>query len=262
MNLRVLTYIVAACVGQTIGGVKAFAGSPEVISFTLKRELPHDSAAFTQGLEVWSPGYLLETTGQYGQSELRKVEIDSGRVVMRKPLDGKYFGEGAIKVGTDILQLTWREGTVLRWSPNGKTKELEIRQTLPWSGEGWGITRGKGVFWVSDGTDELKSVDPKTFKVKKIIKVTLSGKPMDRLNELEMVNGKIFANVWMTSTVVRINPATGVVDGLMDLSSLVPKNLNPDAVANGIAWDARKSRLYITGKLWPKVFELALEVPY
>ncbi len=258
MNLRTLArrIVVPAILAGTPDS--SFGVTPEVIGFELKRELPHDPRAFTQGLEIWEPGYFLETTGQYGQSELRKVEISSGKVVMSKPLDGKYFGEGATRVGSDVFQLTWREGAVLKWSPTGQKKEPEIRETLPWSGEGWGLTKGQGVLWVSDGTDELKAVDPKTFKVKKTIKVTLSGKPMDRLNELEMVNGKIFANVWMTSTVVRIDPNTGVVDGLMDLSSLVPKNLNPDAVANGIAWDSSNKRLFVTGKLWPNVFELRL----
>lgn len=259
MNLRKLTHLVLTTLG-VLGPVKSvFATTPEVIAFHVSRELPHDVAAFTQGLEIWEPGYFLETTGQYGQSELRKVEIDSGKVMMRRPLDGKYFGEGATRIGSDIMQLTWREGVVLRWSPRGKGKELEVGATIPWQGEGWGMTKGKGVIWVSDGSDQLKAVDPRTFKVKQTIKVTLAGKPMDRLNELEMVNGKIFANVWMTSTIVRINPATGVIDGLMDLSSLIPKNLNPDAVANGMAWDSTKNRLYVTGKLWPKVFELKLE---
>ena len=251
--------------GHAWGAIVALVGPnlqaavvPEVIKFKVERELPHDPTAFTQGLEIWEPGYFLETTGQYGQSELRKVEIATGQVKIRRPLDGKYFGEGATKFGSDIFQLTWREGAILRWGVSPKNKEPEVKETFSWIGEGWGVTNGKGILWVSDGTDQLKAVNPKNMKVSKTIKVTLSGKPMDRLNELEMIDGKIFANIWMTSTVVRINPKSGVVDGLIDLSDLVPKQIHPDAVANGLAWDSRKRRLYVTGKLWPKVYELTL----
>lgn len=242
----------------TASSPKVDGKPPKVISYVVERELPHDKEAFTQGFEIWGAGYFLETTGQYGKSEIRKVEIDTGKVVLREPLDPKYFGEGATRVGQEIIQLTWREGTVLRWTVGDKSKGLTVKDTLPWSGEGWGVTRDKDGLWVSDGSSELKHVDAKTMKINKRLRVTLSGKPMDQLNELEMVDGKIFANVWMTSTVVRIDPKTGAVDGLMDLGSLVPKSLHPDAVANGIAWDGRKKRLYVTGKLWPKVFELRL----
>lgn len=251
--------------GHALGGIIALAGPatgsalvPEVIKFKVERELPHDPTAFTQGLEIWEPGYFLETTGQYGQSELRKVEIATGQVKLRKALDGKYFGEGATKFGSDIFQLTWREGAILKWGVSPKSGEPEVKQTFPWTGEGWGVTNGRGVLWLSDGTDQLKAVNPKNMKVTKTLKVTLSGKSMDRLNELEMIDGKIFANIWMTSTVVRINPKSGVIDGLMDLSELVPKQSHPDAVANGLAWDAARRRLFVTGKLWPKVYELTL----
>jgi glutamine cyclotransferase len=240
-------------------GQTSLSATPKVVSFDVVRELPHDPLAFTQGLEIWEPGYFLETTGMYGKSELRKVEVETGRVVLRRPLSEQYFGEGATKFGSDIIQLTWREGVALRWSISQKSKDLTAATTQPWDGEGWGLTRGSSELWASDGSSQLRVIEPKQLKVKRRVSVTLAGKPMDRLNELEMVEGKIFANVWMTSTIVRIDPKSGVIDGLMDISRLIPKNGSPEAVANGIAWDQKKRRLYVTGKLWPKVFELKLK---
>ncbi len=234
------------------------ATSPEAIKWSLVKSYPHDKEAFTQGLEVWDGRHFLESTGQYGRSEVRRVEISTGKVVASTLLDPKYFGEGIVRLGGDIYQLTWREGQVLKWTFQGK-KGFEQKATAPWSGEGWGATKGpSGSIWASNGSDELSEVDPKTFKVKRTLKVTLSGQAMDRINELEFVGGKIFANVWMTTMIVRIDPKSGVIDGIMDMSSLVPAGLPQDAVLNGIAWDEGKKRLYVTGKLWPKVFELEL----
>jgi glutaminyl-peptide cyclotransferase len=238
----------------------------EVITWKLEHELPHDPEAFTQGLEVWGNSYFLETTGLYGKSEIRKVERLTGKIVSAQVLDAKLFGEGVTRLGPDILQLTWREGTILKWKfqdagrrASSKNKGgFRLQSSHPWSGEGWGITQGNGSLWISNGSSQLSEVDNKTFAVKKILPITMSGKPMENLNELEFVNGKIFANIWMTSTIVRINPKTGIVDGLMDLSPLTPKNLPQDAVANGIAWDSVKKRIYVTGKLWPTIFELSL----
>lgn len=242
-------------------GDHAIQATPAVIKFKVTAEHAHDAQAFTQGLETWGQGYFLETTGLYGKSEIRKVEIATGKVVAVKALDPKYFGEGMTRVGQEILQLTWREGVILKWAFESKVKNhaFKLAGTAPWSGEGWGITKGQGVLWISNGTNELSEVDLKSLKVKRTVKVTLSGQPMDRLNELEFIDGKIFANIWMTTTIARIDPKTGNIDGLMDLSSLVPSGLSPDAVANGIAWDPSKKRMYVTGKLWPKVFELELK---
>ena len=233
-------------------------GAPKVISWKLERELPHDPAAFTQGLEVFESRYFLESTGQYGRSEIRKVEISTGKIISQQALDGKYFGEGLTRVGSDIFQLTWQEGVILKWSMSKGAKAFEQKGTLPWIGEGWGITQGQGQLFISNGSSHLLVVDPKNLKVKRTLNVTLSGEGMDRLNELEFVDGKIFANVWMTSTIVRIDPKSGVIDGLMDINALVPKGISIEAVPNGIAWDSKKKLLYVTGKFWPKVFELSL----
>ena len=185
------------------------------------------------------------------------MERKSGKVVARQALDSQFFGEGVTKVGKDIFQLTWREGVILKWNFAEKSG-FKLIDKSPWSGEGWGLTSGGKSLWASNGTDEIFEVDPKSRKVKRSLKVNLSGQPLDKLNELEFIDGKIFANVWMSLTIVRINPKSGDIDGLLDLSSLSPKGTNMDSVANGLAWDATRKKLYVTGKLWPKVFEIEI----
>jgi glutaminyl-peptide cyclotransferase len=249
----------------------------ESIPWKIEHEYPHDPLAFTQGLEVWGDRYFLETTGLYGKSEVRKVERSTGQVVSQQALAPNFFGEGVTRLGREILQLTWRDGVILKWTYAEKGG-FKLKGSSPWSGEGWGITQGNGSLWISNGSSQLMNVDKKSLKVIKSLQVTMSGQPTENLNELEFIsgadqrknseknsekntgknNGKIFANIWMTTTIVRIDPKSGIIDGLMDLSPLVPKGLSQDAVANGIAWDRAKQRLYITGKLWPKVFELSL----
>lgn len=231
---------------------------PKVLSWTKTNESPHDPSAFTQGFEVWDKRYFLESTGHYGKSEIRKVDRITGVVKSRTSLDKSYFGEGVTRHGEDVFQLTWREGLVLRWGFSEKSG-FDLKATSFWVGEGWGITAGGGSLWVSNGSSDLIEVDMKTLKPKKTIKVTLAGQEFDRLNELEWVDGKIMANVYMSSTVVVINPKTGIIDSMLDLSTLVPNGLSVEAVANGLAWDKTKQRLYVTGKYWPKVFELALK---
>lgn len=232
---------------------------PQVISWRQTAEFPHDSNAFTQGLEVWDKDYFLESTGHYGRSELRRVERKSGTVASKVSLDRQYFGEGVTRVGDKILQLTWREGLILNWIfKPGIGFELKSKAT--WSGEAWGITKGLGRLWVSDGSSKIYELDQKALQVRRTVKVTLAGEEFDKLNELEFVRGRILANVFMSATVVIINPKDGVVEGMIDVSSLIPKSASIEAIANGLAWDSNKNRLYVTGKYWPKVFELAVDL--
>jgi glutamine cyclotransferase len=231
---------------------------PKVLSWTKTNEFPHDPTAFTQGFEVWDKQYFLESTGQYGKSEVRKVERASGLVKSRTSLDKSYFGEGITRVGAEFFQLTWREGLILRWAFSDKLG-FDLKSTSFWVGEGWGITAGSGSLWVSNGSSDLIEVNQKTLKPKRTIKVTLEGRPFDRLNELEWVEGKIMANVYMSSTVVVIDPKTGIIGALIDVSGLVPRGLSIEAVPNGLAWDKSNQRLYVTGKYWPKVFEVSFK---
>lgn len=243
-----------------------FAGSkkgshtfkPNVLSWRQTGEFPHDPSAFTQGFEVWDKHHFLESTGQYGRSELRRVNRKTGDVVAKTSLDPQFFGEGVTRIGQEILQLTWREGLILQWFFTQKSG-FALKSKVAWPGEAWGITKSEGALWVSNGSNKLFELDRKSFKQRRTITVTLAGEDFDRLNELEFVRGRIFANVFMSSTVVVINPQSGVIESMIDISSLLPKPSSIEAVANGLAWDAAKKRLYVTGKYWPKVYELSLD---
>jgi glutamine cyclotransferase len=235
----------------------AAAASIKTLSFVILNSYQHDSAAFTQGLQVIRPGTFLESTGQYGRSTIREVEIKSGKIVSSAALDSKFFGEGIVKVNNSIFQLTWQEGVILEWI-HGKSG-FTTKKTHAFPGEGWGLTYDGNDLWLSDGSDELRVLDLKTLREKRKIKVTLLGQPLNKLNELEWAGGKIFANVWMSSTIVRVNPKSGVVDGIMDISSLRPPGLTDDAVANGIAFDKATGHFFVTGKLWPYVYEIKIK---
>ena len=229
-----------------------------VISYEITGDYPHDAAAFTQGLEMWGRDHFLESTGQYGKSEIRKVQVKTGKVIAFSPLEPHFFGEGAARIGGDVFQLTWQEGQVLKWTFDSKLG-FKLMKKIPLAGEGWGLTTGHGSLWVSSGTSEIVELNTSDLSIKRRINVTLMGRSQDKLNELEWVEGKIFANVWMTGSIVRIRPRSGIIDGIIDISPLMPKGLSQDAVANGIAWDTGRHRLYVTGKFWPKVYELRLK---
>lgn len=215
---------------------------------------PHDPEAFTEGL-FWLDGHLWESTGQAGSSSIRKVELESGRVAAQVDIPRPYFGEGIAPWGDTILSLTWKDGIGFRWSRDGFRKLGRFR----YAGEGWALT-GDGTSLIqSDGTSVLRFVDPVTFKVRRRLKVTADGQPVDQLNELEYVDGEILANVWLTTRIARIDPETGHVIGWIDLSALAAQVTSDDVddVANGIAWDPATRRLFVTGKRWPWMFEIA-----
>lgn len=216
---------------------------------------PHDHTAFTQGL-VYLKGVLFETTGLNGRSSLRRVEYQTGRVLQKSDLPSQYFGEGMTVIGDRIFQITWQnqKGFVYNLSTFAVEKEFT------YTGEGWGLTTDGQTLILSDGTNTLRFLDPTTFKVLRTIGVFDRGQPLRMLNELEYVRGEIYANVWQTNTVVRIDPATGQLLGTIDFSGLLTAEdyrHHPD-VLNGIAYDATGDRLFITGKLWPKLFEVRL----
>jgi len=216
---------------------------------------PHDSTAFTQGL-VYLKGVLFETTGLNRRSSLRRVEYQTGRVLQKCDLPSQYFGEGMTIIGDRIFQITWQnqKGFVYNLST------FAVENEFTYTGEGWGLTTDGNVLILSDGTNQLRFLDPTTFKVLRTISVFHHGQPLRQLNELEYVRGEIYANVWQTNTVARIDPTTGQLLGTVDFSGLLTAEdyrLHPD-VLNGIAYDATGDRLFITGKLWPKLFEVRL----
>ncbi|HEY0028452.1 MAG TPA: glutaminyl-peptide cyclotransferase [Allosphingosinicella sp.] len=236
----------------------AATAEPALWSYKVVKEYPHDPAAFTQGL-FWLDGSLWESTGMESRSTIRQVRLEDGKVLRSVPIPAGRFGEGSAPWGKEIISLTWQHGEAYRWD------RATFRQTgtLRYLGEGWGLTQNGRDLIMSDGSAELHFLDPATFKTRRSITVTAGGQPVQQLNELEWVKGEIFANVWMTGRIARIDPATGVVKGWIDLERLaLPfSGGDPDAVLNGIAYDAARDRLFVTGKNWPKLFEIKLTPP-
>jgi glutamine cyclotransferase len=226
--------------------------APEV-PFTIVHKYPHDPGAFTEGL-LYANGFLYESTGLNGESSLRKVELKTGRVVEEYNLPSKYFGEGLALWGGSLIQLTWKSGVAFDY--DRQSFELECR--FHYRGEGWGLTADKDSLIMSNGTPELAFIDPKTFEVKRRVQVLDRGKPVMELNELEYVKGMIFANVWHDDHIAIISAQTGEVAGWLDCSAL-RSQLPPSAeVLNGIAYDEKNDRIFVTGKLWPSLFEIKI----
>lgn len=228
----------------------------EIYSYQVVAAYPHDPDAFTQGL-VWQDGIFYEGTGRRGRSSLRKVEPASGAVTQRIDLAEPYFGEGIAILGDRLYQLTWQEQTGFVYDKDS----FELLDTWSYPGEGWGLTTDGQRLIMSDGTNVLRFLDPETLEQVGAVQVTdPQGNRVDRLNELEYVDGEVLANVWQTDWIARIDPATGQVRGWIDLRGLLPaeQRTQPVDVLNGIAYDAATDRLYVTGKLWPTLFEIDL----
>ena len=219
---------------------------------------PHDPDAFTQGL-VWDDGRFLESTGRYGRSDLREVDAVSGEVLRRRPLDTREFGEGLALVGERLIQLTYREEVAHVYD----RASFEPIDRFRYEGEGWGLCFDGEVLWMSDGSDRLTRRDPATFAVLGSVQVTRDGRGVARLNELACVGDHVYANVWLTTDVVRIRRSDGRIDAVIDASALVPDDervrRDPDAVLNGIAHDAAGERYFLTGKLWDVMYVVRFE---
>ena len=216
---------------------------------------PHDQNAFTQGL-VFENGFLYEGTGLNGSSTLRRVELEKGNILQMHQLPSRFFGEGVTIYGDKIIQLTWRSHVGFVYDKD----TFELQQKFTYSTEGWGITHDEKHLIMSDGTSTLHFLDPTTFKEVDRIEVCKDGIPIDKLNELEYIQGKIYANVYREDNIVIIDPQTGNADGWIELKGLLSLDdyNRPVDVLNGIAYDAKNDRLFVTGKLWPKLFEIDL----
>ncbi|PYQ72214.1 MAG: glutamine cyclotransferase [Acidobacteria bacterium] len=230
------------------------SGGLPLYGYRIVNVYPHDAGAFTQGLQ-YLDGYFYEGTGLNGRSSIRKVTLETGKVLQQRTVPGEFFGEGITVWKNDLFELTWQSHVAFVY--DRATFEPKKRFTYP--GEGWGLTSDGTNLVMSDGTDELRVLDPVTFAEKRRIKVTAGGIALRNLNELEYMKGEILANIWMTDYVARVAPDSGRVTAYIDLRGLLTatERANTD-VLNGIAYDAKQDRLFVTGKLWPKLFEIKL----
>lgn len=249
------------CLALALGALAcsaAHAATP-VYGYHVVHVYPHDTSAYTEGL-FYKDGYLYESTGEAGESTVRKVELQTGKVVQRHDVPDAYFGEGIIDWKQQLIQLTWKNQMGFVYDL-ASFKQL---RAFNYPGEGWALTRDSKHIYMSDGSPVLRILDPDTLTATGSIMVTDNGEPVANLNELEWVKGEIYANVWMTNRIARIDPATGHVTGWIDLSGLLDVSRLPDPgndVLNGIAYDEQHDRLFVTGKRWPKLFEITLVKP-
>jgi glutamine cyclotransferase len=223
-----------------------------VYGFSIVHSYPHDRDAFTQGLE-YVDGVLYEGTGIAGRSSIRRVKLETGEVLQTRKLEQPHFGEGVTIFNGNLFQLTWKSGVAFVYDRT----TFAPRTSFRYSGEGWGLTHNGTDLIMSDGTEYLRMLDPATFAERRRVRVMGLGQPVKNLNELEFVKGEVYANVWLTDYIARIDPKTGRIGGYIDLRGILPATeQSPDAVLNGIAYDAAGDRLFVTGKLWPRLFEI------
>jgi glutaminyl-peptide cyclotransferase len=229
--------------------------TPSEYTFAVVRVFPHDTTAYTQGL-TYHDGFLYEGTGRNGRSSLRKVQLETGAVIQHVDLGPEFFGEGITIIRDRVFQLTWKSGVGFVYDLNS----FHLLRQFAYSGEGWGLTTDGRELFLSDGTPEIRVLNAETFQEERRLRVHDGATPVDQLNELELVEGQIFANVWHKNRIARISPRTGEVFGWINLTGLLSPifRLEPEAVLNGIAYDPIRRRLFVTGKLWPSVFEIQL----
>jgi glutamine cyclotransferase len=246
-----LSLLITACSARSDAGEYA----APIYGFHVVKSYPHDPEAFTQGL-IFRDGFLYESTGLNGRSTLRKVVLETGVVVREQRVDQEYFGEGLTEWRKRLIQLTWNSQVAFVYDATS----FRLIRTFRYPGEGWGLTHDGARLIMSDGSDALRFMDAENFRERRRMSVRDGGRPISNLNELEYVNGEIYANIWHTDRIARISPQSGRVVGWIDLTGLLPSiyQLQSEAVLNGIAYDASGDRLFVTGKLWPKLFEIKL----
>ncbi|HVG31921.1 MAG TPA: glutaminyl-peptide cyclotransferase [Pyrinomonadaceae bacterium] len=255
--LTLMLLLSAACSREGSGsGATRSATKAPVYTFEVVNAWPHDTSAYTQGLEIHG-GALYESTGQYGASSLRQVELQTGRVLRRIDVPRQYFAEGLTVFQGKLYQLTWQSHKGFVYDPNSFQSLGEFHIET----EGWGLTHDERSLIMSDGTNQIRFLNPVNYTTEKSIKVFDGDHPLTQLNELEYIKGEIYANIWKTDWIVRIDPETGKILGWIDLKNLLPlgeRSADTD-VLNGIAYDEAHDRLFVTGKLWPKLFEIRLK---
>lgn len=250
---RLLLSLLLALPGSSAAQSAQRIGHPPESTFEVVNRFPHDGNAFTQGF-AYHGGYFYEGTGRNGKSSVRQVRPETGEIIRRVDLPQEFFGEGITILGGKIFQLTWLAHTGFIYDLNTFRK----LGSFTYEGEGWGLaTDGRDLF-LSDGSSEIRVLDPASFRVKRRIKVRDGKAAVEQLNELEFVEGEIYANVWHSDRIARISPQTGDVVGWINLNGLLGPfyHLDAEAVLNGIAYDSEHKRLFVTGKLWPAVFEI------
>jgi len=232
-------------------GIKA-----QRLLFEVVNSYPHDPTSFTQGL-LWHDGGFYESTGQYGQSKLRRLEFPSGKVLKEIKLSPELFGEGLALVDSKLIQLTWQSQRGFVYDLN----TFKVEREFSYSTEGWGLTYDEKNLILSDGSSDLFYFDPQTFKTVRKLSVRMNGQPVTELNELEFIEGEIWSNVWQRDLILQIDPSTGEVKSFLDLKGiLAPSDKSgTENVLNGIAYDREHKRIFVTGKLWPRIFEIRIK---
>ena len=252
---RLSFILLAALCTLALSACSASAQNVKTYGYKVEEALPHDVASYTQGL-FFHEGELYESAGQYGESSFRKVDLATGRVLKRMNFESRYFAEGACVLNGRLYVLTWQEKECFVYD----ISTWERLGTLRYLGEGWGLTTDGKSLIMSDGTSTITFRDPETFVVERSISVTLRGQKVAYLNELEYIKGEIWANVYGTDQIIRIDPQTGVVRAVINLRGILPQQLRKPRtdVLNGIAWDPRNGAVYVTGKNWPKMYRITL----
>lgn len=252
--LTAMGFVAAGALGAASDPTPAAESIPR-FTYEVVAQFPHDPRAFTQGL-IFTDETFVESTGLHGESTLRKVDPATGATRQQITVPTAFFAEGMTRLGDRLFQITWQEKTAFVYD----YATLQKRAEFEYEGEGWGLTTDGKSLIMSDGTNQLRFLDPTSFSVQRTIRVFFGDKPLRHLNELEYVKGEIYANIWPTNYAARIDPQTGALLGLIDFNGLLAdadRKTDTD-VLNGIAYDAERDRLYVTGKRWPKLFEVRL----
>jgi glutaminyl-peptide cyclotransferase len=263
MDKRWVTAVSALVVIVVLVGVLAVAlngnqtGNPSTqqatnYTYSVTKTYPHDTSAFTEGL-VFSNGSLYESTGEYGESSLRRVDLDTGKVLQQYNLSAEYFGEGVTTVDGSLVQLTWANNVGFVYDANS----FAVERNFSYSTQGWGLTYDGTSLIMSDGDSTLIFLNPQTFKVTRQVNVKDGNQSVTNINELEYINGDVYANIWMTNKIAIINPQTGQVKGWINLAGIYQPT-SYDSVLNGIAYDQQTNRLFVTGKNWPNLYEITI----